>query len=61
MNVTLTNTIAKVKINNQFTENLSVEIGVKQGDPLSATLFTVVIDNVLQQMDLRGNISTRLK
>jgi hypothetical protein len=27
----------------------------------SATLFTVVIDNVLKQMDLRGNISTRLK
>jgi hypothetical protein len=61
VNITLTNTIAKVKINNQFTENLSVEIGVKQGDPLSATLFTVVIDNVLKQMDLRGNISTRLK
>jgi hypothetical protein len=38
-----------------------VEIGVKQGDTLSATLFTVVTDNVLKQMDLRGNISTRLK
>jgi hypothetical protein len=59
--VSLTNTIAKVKINNQFTENFSVETRVKQGDPLSATLFTVVIDNVLKQMDLRGNISTRLK
>ena len=52
----LTNTTAKVKINNQLTENFSVEIGVKQGDPLSATLFTVVIDSVLKQMDLRGNI-----
>jgi hypothetical protein len=59
--LTLTNTIAKVKINNQFTEDFSVEIGVKQGDPLSATLFTVVIDNVLKKMDLIGNISTRLK
>jgi hypothetical protein len=44
--LTLTNTIAKVKINKQFTENLSIEIEVKQGAPLPATLFTVVIDNV---------------
>jgi hypothetical protein len=29
--LTLTNTIAKVKRNNQFIENFSVEIGVKQG------------------------------
>jgi hypothetical protein len=53
--LTLTNTIAKVKINNQLTETFSVEIGVKQGDPLPATLFTVVIDDVLKQMDLTGN------
>jgi sorting nexin-29 len=59
--LTLTNTTAKIKINNQLTENFSVEIGVKQCDLLSTTLFTVVIDNVLKQMDLRGNISTRLK
>jgi hypothetical protein len=59
--LTLTNTTAKVKINNQLTENFRVETGVKESDPLSATLFTVVIDNVLKQMDLRGNISTRLK
>jgi hypothetical protein len=45
--LTLTNTIAKGKINNQFTEIFSVEIVVKQGDPLCATLFIVVIDNVL--------------
>jgi hypothetical protein len=59
--LTLTNTTAKVKINNQLTQNFSVEIGVKQGNLLSATLFTVVIDNVLKQMDLTENISTRLK
>jgi len=33
----------------------------KQGDPLSATLFTLVIDTILKQMELRGNIATRLK
>jgi hypothetical protein len=28
---------------------------------LSATLFSLVIDTVLKQMELRGNITTRLK
>jgi hypothetical protein len=35
--------------------------GVKQGDPLSATLFSIVIDDILKQLELRSNISTRLK
>ena len=35
--------------------------GVKQGDPLLATLFITVIDNILKQLKLRGSISTRLK
>jgi len=35
--------------------------GVKQGEPLSATLFSIVIDDILKQLELRGNISTCLK
>jgi hypothetical protein len=50
-----------VKVNNKFTEEFHIEYGVKQGDPLSATLFIMVIDVVLKNLDLRGNISTRLK
>jgi len=34
---------------------------MKQGDPLSAILLSIVIDNVLKQLDLKGNISTRIK
>jgi hypothetical protein len=49
-----------VKVNNKFTE-FQVEYGVKQGDPLSATLFSMVNDVILKNLDLRGNISTRLK
>jgi hypothetical protein len=33
----------------------------KQGDPLSATLFSTAIDSILKKMELRGNISTRLR
>ena len=29
-------------------------MGEKQGDPLSATLFSVVIDDILKQLELRG-------
>jgi hypothetical protein len=38
-----------------------VESGVKQGDPLSATKFSVVTDVILKQTDLRGNVPTCLK
>jgi hypothetical protein len=58
--LTLEKTSAKVKINNKFTEEFQVQYGVKQGDPLSATLFSMVTDVILKNLDLRGNISTRL-
>jgi len=35
--------------------------GVKQGNQLLATLFSIVIDDILKQLDLRGNISAHLK
>jgi hypothetical protein len=58
--LTLENTTAKVKVNNTCTTNFRVDIGVKQGDPLLPTLLNLVLDTVLTQLDLRGNISTRL-
>jgi hypothetical protein len=44
--LTLENTTAKVKVNNEYTEEFRVESGAKQGDPLSPTLFSLVIDTV---------------
>jgi hypothetical protein len=58
---TLQDTKARVKINQNYTENFEISTGVKQGDPLSATLFSIVIDDILTQPELRGNISTSLK
>jgi hypothetical protein len=59
--LTLENTTARVKVNNALSTNFKINTGVKQRDPLSPTLFNMVIDSVLTQMDTRGNISTRLK
>jgi len=59
--LTLNNTTAQVKIGNQFTNEFRIISGVKQEDPLSATLFSIVIDNVIKQLDIKGNISTRIK
>jgi len=59
--LTLRGTNAIVKINNEFTEKFDVQMGVKQGDPLSAMLFSIAMDSILKKMELKGNISTRLK
>jgi Reverse transcriptase (RNA-dependent DNA polymerase). len=59
--LTLIDTRTRVMINSESAEEFKVESGVKQGDPLSATLFSVVVDAILKQLDLRGNISTHLK
>jgi len=59
--LTLIQTRARGKMNRDFTEEFIVECGVKQGDPLSAILFSLVIDKLLKKMELRGNITTQLK
>jgi hypothetical protein len=56
--VTLKRTTARVK---DCMKEFIVKCGVKQGDPLLADLFSLVIDTILNQMELRGNITTHLK
>jgi hypothetical protein len=51
----------KVKINNNYTEWFETKTGVRQGDPLSALLFSVVLDSLHTNLEVRGNITTRLK
>ena len=58
---TLQDTKARAKVNQNYTEKFEITTGVKQGDPLSATLLRIVIDDILKQLELRSNISSRLK
>jgi hypothetical protein len=51
----------KVKVNNSYSERFETKTGVRQGDPLSALLFSVVLDSVITNLEVRGNITTRLK
>ena len=51
----------KVKVNNSYSEWFETKIGVRQGDPLSALLFSVVLDSVITNLEVRGNITARLK
>jgi hypothetical protein len=51
----------EVEINNDFMDQIEINLGVRQGDSLLATLFCLVIDTVIIKLDLRGNISTRSK
>lgn len=57
----LISTGSRVKINSEYTEEFKVEYDIEEGDPLSATVYSVVVDVILQQLDVRGNISARLK
>jgi hypothetical protein len=51
----------KVKVNQNYTEKFEILTGVKQGNPLSANLFSTVIDDISKQLELKGNKSTCLK
>ena len=44
----LIHTRARVKVNRDFTEEFIVKWGVKQGDPLSAALFSFRVSLLLQ-------------
>jgi hypothetical protein len=59
--LTMQRTKMKVKINNSHTEWFETKTRVRQGDPLSAVLFSLVLDSVITNLEVRGNITTRLK
>jgi len=59
--LTMQRTKMKVKVNNSYSEWFETKTGVRQGEPLSALLFSLLLDSVITNLEIRGNITTRLK
>jgi hypothetical protein len=59
--LTMQRTRMKVKVNNNYYGRFESKTGVRQGDPLSALLFSAVLDSVITNLEVRGGITTRLK
>lgn len=57
--LTIISTGSRIKISSEYTDEFKVECDIKQGDSLP--IYSVVVDVILQQLDVKGNISTRLK
>jgi hypothetical protein len=52
---------AGVKIENLTFNPLSDSSGVRQGDALSATIFNLILDSVIKKLNLRGDVTLKLK
>ena len=42
-------TKAKIKLNNEYTEQTEIKTGNKQGDPLSTILFCTVMESLIKK------------
>ena len=52
---------ASVKLENLTSKPSSISSGVRHRDPLSATIFNLILDSVIKKLNLRGDISLKLK
>jgi hypothetical protein len=59
--MTIQNTEESVKLENLTSKPFSISSGVRQGDPLSATIFNLILDSVIKKRNLRGDFSFKLK
>jgi hypothetical protein len=61
--VTLQDLSRKVKIQGQLMETFSIERGLRQGDALSITLFSIVLEKVMRYIEtnLNGTLFNRTR
>jgi len=59
--MTLQNMETSVKVEILTSKPFSISYGVRQGGPLSATIFNLILDSVIKKLNLRGDISLKLK
>ena len=53
---TLVNTTSKVRIHGKLTTPIIINSGVRQGDALSTTIFNLMLNYAIKEIDPRGNI-----
>jgi len=53
---TLKDCQVRVVIENNMTQSFNTNVGVRQGDALSVTLFNLVLDYIIRKLDIRGNV-----
>lgn len=56
--MTLSNTRNKVKFNGNLSEEFVSNVGLKQGDPMSTTLFNIILESIMRKSKIKtkGNI-----
>jgi hypothetical protein len=59
--MTIQNTEASVKIENLNSKLFSISSGVRQDDPLSASIFNLILDSVIKKFKIRGDVSFKLR
>ena len=59
--MTIQNTEASVKIEKLNSKLFSISSGVRQGDPLSAAMFNLILDLVIKKINIRGDVSFKLR
>jgi hypothetical protein len=58
--MTIQNMEASVKIENLTSKPFLISSGVCQGNPLSATIFNLILASVIKKLNLRGDVSLKL-
>ena len=51
--------MTSVKTENLASKSNLISSGLRQGDPLSATISNLILDSVIKKLDLRGDISLK--
>ena len=59
--LTIQYTEASMKIENLTSDLFLISSGVRQDSPLSATIFNWILDSVIKNLSLRGDVSLKLK
>jgi hypothetical protein len=58
IHVSLTESKAVINIQNELTDHIVIESGVRQGDALSTMMFNLVLEAIARKVDIRGCVNS---